>query len=189
MAPTLSVIAGKDGNGTLIAGGVQALDKGGGGVGPWSFAYVIADGVAGTNLAMVNSGASPASATAPALLVELISRGTNPNDIKPSSGSAPVVQAGYPYEDVPASSSNVVLGGAGAAGDYLEALICFVDTPANSQVQLKDGSLTAVIVLPGAVAGGIGTYYIPFGIFSASGAWQVTTATGVRVRGVGKFAP
>lgn len=58
MAASLSIIAAKDGTGTTIAGGLQALDLSGAGTGPWSLANVLVDGVSGSNrLAVTASNA------------------------------------------------------------------------------------------------------------------------------------
>jgi hypothetical protein len=55
-------------------------------------------------------------------------------------------------------------------------------------VQIKDGSGTAYTILPNAVGGGIGVYNIEINAASQLGAWQVTTAAGVTVLAIGKFA-
>lgn len=91
------------------------------------------------------------------------------------------------YETVAASQGAQVLGNAGAAGDYLERLICVVATAATSQVQLTDGGGAAITLLPNAVGGGIGTYVIDVGCMSKAGPWKVTTAAGVSVLAVGSF--
>jgi len=91
----------------------------------------------------------------------------------------------YQYENVAASQTNQVMGGSGAAGDYLHKLVCVVSTAATSQVQIKDGSGTAFTVLPSLPGGGIGTYVLELNMVSSSGAWQVTTAAGVAVTAVG----
>ena len=91
------------------------------------------------------------------------------------------------YETVAAGQTDQVLGATGAAGDYLEGLICVVSTAATSQVQIKDGGGSAITVLPNAVGGGVGTYSIPIGLKSLAGAWKITTAAGVSVIAVGNF--
>ena len=55
MAFTVGAIAGKDGTGTTIGGGLLAADIAGGGVGPWFLYNGIVDGVAGSNKAQVDS--------------------------------------------------------------------------------------------------------------------------------------
>jgi hypothetical protein len=91
------------------------------------------------------------------------------------------------YETVAASQTDQALGTNGAAGDFLEGLICVVTTAATSQVQIKDGSGSAITVLPNNVGPGVGTYNIPLGLTSKSGAWRITTAAGVAVIAVGRF--
>lgn len=92
----------------------------------------------------------------------------------------------YPYETVAASQTAQVLGGAGAAGDYVEQLICVVATAATSAVTLIDGS-TSISILPNAVGAGVGTYVIPVRLGSQNGPWKVTTAAGVSVIASGIF--
>jgi len=94
----------------------------------------------------------------------------------------------YQYENVAASQTNQVLGGAGAAGDYLHRLVCVVSTAATSQVQIKDGSGAAFTIFPNSPGDGIGTFNIELNMASSSGAWQVTTAAGVAVTAVGVFS-
>jgi hypothetical protein len=98
-----------------------------------------------------------------------------------------VKSGGNEYETVAASQTTQTIGATGAVGDYLEGLLCVVSTAATSQVQIKDGSDAAITVLPNAVGGGIGTYPVPIGLTSRTGAWQVTTAAGVSVIALGDF--
>jgi hypothetical protein len=93
----------------------------------------------------------------------------------------------YLYEHVPASQTDQVLGGTGAAGDYLDRLICTVSTAATSRVQITDGAFVHTI-LPNIVGGGIGVYVIPVQAASKTTGWKVTTAAGVEVIGVGIFS-
>lgn len=83
MAASLSLISGKDGGGTLIAGGIQALDLSGTGAGPWSFANIIVDGLVGTNRAAVKAASTAPAATDPALVVA-----QSPNALDFGSGTA-----------------------------------------------------------------------------------------------------
>ena len=94
----------------------------------------------------------------------------------------------HQYENVAASQTNQIMGGTGAAGDYLHKLVCVVTTAATAQVQIKDGSGTAFTVLPNSPGSGIGTYVLDLQLASASGAWQVTTGAGVAVTAVGVFS-
>lgn len=98
-----------------------------------------------------------------------------------------VNQAGMEYETVAASQTAQVMGGAGAIGDYIDGLICVVATAATSAVTLLDGA-TSISVLPAAVGAGVGTYYIPLGLYSVSGPWKITTGAGVSVIAAGNFS-
>jgi hypothetical protein len=94
----------------------------------------------------------------------------------------------YQYEHVAASQTNHVLGGTGAAGDYVHRLVCTVATAATAQVQIKDGSGSTHTVLPNSPGGGIGVYNIEMNVVSRNGAWQVTTGAGVEVLAIGVFS-
>lgn len=92
------------------------------------------------------------------------------------------------YETVAASQTDQVLGTTGAPGDYLSKLICVVATAATAQVQIKDGSGSAITVLPNSPGGGIGTYTVPIGAKCTGVGWKVTTGAGVSVIAVGAFS-
>ena len=98
-----------------------------------------------------------------------------------------VNQAGMEYETVAASQTAQVLGGTGATGDYINGVVCVVATAATSSVALLDGS-TSISILPAAVGAGVGTYYIPLGLYSVTGPWKITTGAGVSVIAVGNFS-
>lgn len=100
-----------------------------------------------------------------------------------------VEQGQFDYETVAPSQSAQVLGVTGALGDFLHKLICVVTTAATAQVQIKDGTNTAITVLPNSPGGGVGTYSIELNIVSTNGPWQITTAAGVSVIAIGRFAP
>src|ERR1035437_2376874 len=117
-----------------------------------------------------------------------IKSGANTNSRTTPALSAPVAEAGLKYQAVAASASATALG-TGATGDFLSHLICVVATAATSPVSFTDGSGSAINVLPNAVGAGIGAYSIPLGLFSASGAWKVTTGAGVTVVAAGTFTP
>ncbi len=91
------------------------------------------------------------------------------------------------YETVAASQTAQVLGATGAMGDVLERVVCVVATAATSTVSIKDGSDSAINILPNIVGAGVGTYVIDLGIMSAAGAWQITTGAGVSVIATGRF--
>jgi hypothetical protein len=94
----------------------------------------------------------------------------------------------YQYEHVAVSQTNQVLGGTGAAGDYIHRLVCTVATAATAQVQIKDGTATAHTVLRNSPGDGIGVYNIELNAVSREGAWQVTTGAGVEVLAIGVFS-
>jgi hypothetical protein len=103
--------------------------------------------------------------------------------------SVPVVTGGYKYKAAAAGATTALETGAGtgAIGDYLETLVCVVNTPATSQVRIGDGITPATEVLPNAVAGAVGTYHIALGILSTVGSWRVTTGAGVTVFATGNW--
>lgn len=91
------------------------------------------------------------------------------------------------YETVAVSQSDQVLGPVGAAGDILERLIITVATAATAAVSIKDGSGSAISILPNSPGGGIGVYVVDIGARSTGGAWKVTTGAGSTVLAVGRF--
>lgn len=91
------------------------------------------------------------------------------------------------YETVAAGQTDQALGATGAAGDYLARLIIVVATAATAQVQIKDGSGSAITVFPNSPGGGVGTYTVDIGLTSLDGAWKVTTGAGSSVVAVGDF--
>lgn len=93
----------------------------------------------------------------------------------------------YDYETVAASQTDQVLGSTGKAGDILHSLVCVVSTAATAATSIKDGSGSAISVLPNSPGGGIGTYTIELHAVSTAGAWKVTTGAGVACIGVGWF--
>lgn len=87
---------------------------------------------------------------------------------------------------VAVSQTDKVLGAVGAAGDYLEKLLVIVAASgATSVVSIKDGSGTAIPITPAMPS--LGTYVIPIGKRSETGAWKITTLAGATVLAFGKF--
>lgn len=103
------------------------------------------------------------------------------------SAIATVYSGGGEYENVAAGATDQALGATGAAGDFLEGLLCVVSTAATAQVQIKDGAGSAITVFPNNPGGGVGAYYVPIKAKSTGGAWKVTTAAGVAVLATGNF--
>lgn len=98
-----------------------------------------------------------------------------------------VETTGCQYETVAAGQTDQVCGTVGAAGDYLHSVVCVVATAATATTSIQDGSDTAINVLPNSPGGGVGTYVIPLGLRSRTGAWSITTGAGVSVIAVGRF--
>ena len=94
----------------------------------------------------------------------------------------------YQYEHVPASQTAQVLGGTGAAGDYIHRLACTVTTAATGNVIILDGTGFSHTILPASPGGGIGQYNIELNTISRNGAWKITTGAGVEVLAVGIFS-
>lgn len=93
------------------------------------------------------------------------------------------------YQAIAASQTDKALGASGGKiGDYLSHIVIVVATAANSAVDIQDGGDTAISVFPDAPGSGIGTYTIPLGLQSRTGAWSVTTDSGVTAIAVGKFS-
>lgn len=96
------------------------------------------------------------------------------------------------YQDVAASTGpTTIQESAGAAGDFLEAVIIIPETNAAGIVSLGDGGGTAVHIFEGGSVTPLPTLApirIDFGIFSKAGAWKITTGANVHVRAIGKFS-
>lgn len=93
----------------------------------------------------------------------------------------------FQYETVAASQTDQVMGGTGAAGDFLHRLILVVATAATAATSIKDGS-TSISILPNSPGGGIGVYVVEINAVSVTSGWKVTTGAGVSVLAVGKFS-
>jgi len=96
---------------------------------------------------------------------------------------------GARYETVAASQTTQVLGGAGAAGDYIERLVIIPATTSPGAVAIKDGANTAITVFTGGETSvaSLTPIVLQLGVKSAVGAWQVTTGANVSVIAVGDF--
>lgn len=190
-----------DASGALIVTGI-AGGGGGGGGGDASAANQV---TGNTSLASLDTKATAHNTKLDTLHTDLGTTNTNTGGTKTNtdalvartptlgkksvSGGVPASakSGGDEYETVAQSQSDQVIGATGAVGDYLEGILCVVDTPATSQVQIKDGSGSAITILPNAVGFGVGTVYIPLGLTSTSGAWKVTTGAGVSCIAMGDF--
>lgn len=105
---------------------------------------------------------------------------------RPDSLADPFAQ----YEFVAASATTQTLGATGAVGDYLAGVLIYPATAAAGAVSIKDGANTAITVFVGGGTTALPTLApipVPLGIYSVSGAWQITTGANVSAMGIGKF--
>jgi hypothetical protein len=97
---------------------------------------------------------------------------------------------GTRYETVAASQTNQAMGPTGAVGDYLKGVLVVPATTSPGNIQIKDGSLTAVTIFAGGATSvtTLTPFYVELGIHSVSGAWQITTGANVSAIGIGQFS-
>jgi hypothetical protein len=93
------------------------------------------------------------------------------------------------YETVAASASNQALGPTGATGDYLAGVLIVPATTSPGAVSIKDGGGSAITIFTGGASSvsNLVPFYVPLGIKSTAGAWQVSCGTNVSAIGVGNF--
>lgn len=93
------------------------------------------------------------------------------------------------YETVAASQTDQAMGATGAAGDFLYSVLIIPATTSPGNIQIKDGSGTAITVFAGGATSvaDLKPFSIPLGIKSTSGAWQITTGANVSAIGIGDF--
>lgn len=95
----------------------------------------------------------------------------------------------FEYEKVAASATAQVLGGSGAAGDYIEGILVTPETTSPGTITLLDGALSDELFVGGASSvSNLIPFYIPLGLMSASGAWKITTGANVHCRAIGSFS-
>jgi len=87
---------------------------------------------------------------------------------------------------VAASQTAQVLGGTGAAGDYLHRIVVTVTATGTSTLSVIDGSTT---ILTMAANTPVGVYSLELGLAAATGPWKITTGAGATVLAVGLFTP
>lgn len=93
------------------------------------------------------------------------------------------------YETVAASQTAQVLGGAGAAGDYLARVIIVPATTSPGSVAILDNATSITIFAGGAASlTELKPIVVDLGMTSVSGAWKVTTGADVSVVAVGNFS-
>lgn len=94
--------------------------------------------------------------------------------------------SGQQYETVAASQTAQVLGGAGAAGDYIARLIITPATTAPGVVTLIDGATNIMPWLGGTVGADLKPFVIEIHANCVT-AWKITTGANVSVVAVGQF--
>jgi len=106
---------------------------------------------------------------------------------KPRITMTPVYVGGRSYGNVPAGSTNQVLGDTGAPNDFLARVVVSVTTAATSTASIKDGTAgSSIPLIP--VNTPVGVYSIELGILSsAAGGWFATTGAGVSILAIGDF--
>jgi hypothetical protein len=94
------------------------------------------------------------------------------------------------YETVAAGQTAQVLGGTGAAGDYLKGLIIVPAVVACGVVTILDNAISIPVFVGGGTTPLVDAkpFYVPIGLYSVSGAWKVTTGANVSVIAIGNFA-
>jgi hypothetical protein len=94
------------------------------------------------------------------------------------------------YETVAASQTNQALGATGAVGDYLSGVLIVPATTSPGAVIIKDGANAAITIFTGGATSvsNLVPFFVPLGIVSGNGAWQVTTGANVSAIGVGNCA-
>lgn len=93
------------------------------------------------------------------------------------------------YETVAASQTTQTLGATGGTGDYLEAVLIVPSSTSPGEVLIKDGSDTAISIFKGGSSSitDLAPIYVPLGLKSRTGAWQLTTGANETAIGIGNF--
>lgn len=92
------------------------------------------------------------------------------------------------YETVAASQTDQMLGGAGAAGDYLAGLLVIPATTSPGGVSIENGATNIPVFVGGADSvSNLVPFFVPLGIASVGGGWEITTGANVSVIAVGNF--
>lgn len=93
------------------------------------------------------------------------------------------------YETVAAGQTDQAIGAAGAVGDYLAGLLVVPATTSPGGVSIKDGGGSAITVFQGGASSvaSLVPFFVPLGIRSGAGAWEVTTGANISVVAVGNF--
>lgn len=92
------------------------------------------------------------------------------------------------YEPVAAGVTDQMGGGSGAVGDFLAGVLIIPATLDPGGVSIEDGATNIPIFVGG--TGSILTlhpFFVPLGIKSVSGGWEITTGANVSVIAIGNF--
>lgn len=93
------------------------------------------------------------------------------------------------YEAVAASATDQVMGATGGTGDYLSHVIVIPAVAACGLVTIKDNTTAIISFVGGGTTAmpSVAPFVIPVGMYSASGAWKITTGSNVSCVAVGNF--
>lgn len=96
---------------------------------------------------------------------------------------------GTEYETVAASQTTQSIGATGATGDLLVGVLVVPATTSPGAVSIKDGAGSAITVFAGGTdsVSTLHPFFVPLGIKSGAGAWQITTGADVSAIAVGNF--
>lgn len=94
------------------------------------------------------------------------------------------------YETVAAGQTAQVLGGTGAAGDYIEGVLIVPAVVAGGLVTLLDGATSIPIYVGGGttVLVDVKPFYVPLKLTSSSGPWKITTGANISCIASGRFS-
>lgn len=99
-----------------------------------------------------------------------------------------VVNSAGEYETVAAGQTAQVIGATGAIGDYISHILVIPATTSPGAITLLDNATSITVFAGGASSvSNLVPFAIPLGMFSVSGAWNITTGANVSVIAVGNF--
>lgn len=105
-----------------------------------------------------------------------------------ASATATADAFGTEYETVAASQTDQMCGTTGAAGDLLAGVLVIPATTSPGAVSIEDGNTNIPVFTGGASSvTGLVPFFIPLGIKSLAGGWEITTGANVSVIAVGNF--
>ncbi len=108
----------------------------------------------------------------------------NPN---PTPNTMAVYEPGG-YVTVAASQDDMALSATGALGNYLKGILIIPATTSPGSVVVTDGTTDITVFAGGASSlADLKPFFVPLGVFSATGAWSITTGANLSVIAVGRF--